>query len=323
MAIALLSTIYLLLNVYHTEAATYCASVLHGQCVSLYGSGCPSGTLQTLSYCGFLETCCYGGSTGSTGTGSTGSTGTGSCGHPLVTGNHRIVGGVLSTPGAYPWQVSVRYGGEHLCGGTLIDQNWIVTAAHCFEGMSGDYWTVALGVHDMSQMYTANIHRTSVISVHGSYDSQTNENDIAMMKLDRPVDLSGMHIRPACLPSESADFTNRVCTVTGWGATHTGGSSTRYMLEVDVPIISNDMCEYYLGRGTVHYSNICAGYTQGGKDACQGDSGGPLVCKVGDSWALAGIVSWGYGCGQRNAPGVYTRVASFISWINYVKSRHP
>ncbi|KAK3597925.1 hypothetical protein CHS0354_042267 [Potamilus streckersoni] len=188
--------------------------------------------------------------------------------------------------------------------------------------MSGDYWTVAIGVHDMAQMYSSNIHRTSVISVHGNYDSQTNENDIAMMKLDRPVDLSGMNVRSACLPRETDDFTDRVCTVTGWGSTHSGGSATRYMLEVDVPIISNNMCEYYLGRGSVHDSNICAGYTQGGKDACQVNTLCPELEVVSFSivtfWKETLVVRWS---ARWETPGLWQ--ALFPGVMGVVKETPP
>ncbi|CAG2225275.1 unnamed protein product [Mytilus edulis] len=102
----------------------------------------------------------------------------------------------------------------------------------------------------------------------------------------------------------------------------TDGPGTRLLNEVDVPIMDSNRCKYYLGN-VIYGSNICAGYNQGGRDACQGDSGGPLVCKKDSVYKITGVVSWGYGCAKRHAPGVYTRVSSFIDWINTNKARHP
>ncbi|XP_060080201.1 prostasin-like [Ylistrum balloti] len=308
------------------SSQTVCQNSLHGTCINLLTgtSPCGSGNHLVLSYCGFLEACCYG-SHHTTATaaptsapihtgGSTGSGSGGQCGVPSVSGNHKIVGGSIATHGEYPWQVSLRYGGHHMCGGTLINEQWVVTAAHCFEDTQSHYWTVAVGIHDRSHVYRSQVHNAARVIVHEHYDKTRNHNDIAMIKLDKPVDTSSTYVKTACLPDPNENFDNAVCTVTGWGATHSGGQGTRYLEEVDVPVLTNSMCHYYMGNN-VYSSNLCAGYSQGGKDACQGDSGGPLTCKRNGRWKLAGITSWGYGCGQRNAPGVYTRVSSFLSWI--------
>ncbi|XP_069102738.1 prostasin-like [Argopecten irradians] len=284
--------------------------------------------------------CCidtsHGSHTGSTG-GSTGGSSSGTahgmnvahCGTSNVGSTHtnKIVGGSVASHGEFPWQVSVRYNNQHLCGGTLVDSQWVVTAAHCFEDLSTRHgWTVGVGMHDQHHVYSSSIHHVSSVVVHTGYNSRTNHNDIAMMKLSSPVDLSGNYIRAACLPNTNENFDSDTCTVTGWGATyydeHGRAPLTRYLEKVNVPIITNSQCEYFLGRNSVYSGNICAGFTAGGKDACQGDSGGPLVCKHNGVYKLAGVVSWGYGCGDARTPGVYTRVSSFISWIQQTKNSH-
>lgn len=325
-----------LLSVVATDATTVCSSSLSGVCVSP-GTACPTGYHLSYSYCSFLHYCCY----PPTGTGSGSSHTThathapvvttteapvshtsGGCGVSEVNDGHRIVGGTQALTAEYPWQVSLRYHGQHLCGGTLIDDTWVLTAAHCFEDTTRQGWTVAVGTNDIARVSSSHVRSVSHIYTHGSYDSNSNVNDIAMIKLSYPVDLSGRYSRSACLPHDRENFDNLVCTVTGWGATHDDGSAVRYLREVDLPIISNSMCQYYLGWGSVVNSNICAGVTQGGMDSCQGDSGGPLVCKKDGVWKLAGVVSWGYGCAHENSPGVYTRVSAFLSWVQNVRDNY-
>ncbi|XP_069102702.1 tryptase-2-like [Argopecten irradians] len=328
MELVCIALLVLTVTVTPALSETACHAYHQGACVNLLSgtSHCGAGNHLVLSYCGFLEACCYGAHhtsatsapthapshTGS-GSGSTGSS-SGNCGVPSVSGSHKIVGGHLAQHGEFPWQVSLRYGGHHMCGGTLIDNQWVVTAAHCFQDTSKSYWTVAVGIHDRSHIYRSQIHTAVRVIVHEHYDHSSNHNDIALIKLDKPVDVNTQYVKTACLPDANEDFDNVVCTATGWGATHSGGQGTQYLEEVDVPIITNSLCKYYMGN-IIYSSNLCAGYSQGGKDACQGDSGGPLTCKRNGQWKLAGITSWGYGCGQRNAPGVYTRVSSFLSWI--------
>jgi len=246
------------------------------------------------------------------------------CGVSAVNAHHKIVGGTTALAHEYPWQVSLMYNGQHLCGGTLIDRQWVLTAAHCFENTRRQNWRVALGVHDNHHISRSNYLSVNHIYVHSHFDQHgQNNDDIALMQLEKPVDITSTEVRSACLPDQNEDFENQVCTVTGWGSLREDGNSPRYLHKVDIPVISNSMCNYYLGRNMVTSTNLCAGYRQGGKDACQGDSGGPLVCKVDGHWKLAGIVSWGFGCGQRNAPGVYTRVSSYLNWISQVKANHP
>ncbi|XP_041355351.1 polyserase-2-like [Gigantopelta aegis] len=305
-------------------SASACETTYNGHCRSLFGKACAAGEKQVMSHCGFLAFCCMPSSNPVTVPPVAGTRPLNSphCGKPLVSHAHKIVGGTVAPRGGYPWQVSLQYNQQHLCGGTLIDDQWIVTASHCFDDIFHVRgWTAVLGIHNRYSIYTSQIHDVTRIVRHADYTKADNGHDIAMVKLSKPVDITGTYVRPACLPWNE-DFTNDVCTVTGWGSTHTDGPGTQYLREVNIQVISNSRCKYFLGN-VIFNHNLCAGITAGGKDACQGDSGGPLVCKSGSdkSYKLAGIVSWGYGCGDRNTPGVYTRVQSFLDWIEYVRNK--
>ncbi len=166
---------------------------------------------------------------------------------------------------------------------------------------------------------------TQVI-VHPNYNPNTNNNDIALLKLTSPAVLNSTVaiIPPATSPLVDALVqAGDTSTVTGWGDTTEGGSLADVLMEVTLPIVSNTSCNQ--AYGFITDNMLCAGLTQGGKDSCQGDSGGPLIVPVGDgSWLLAGIVSSGNGCARPGYPGIYTRVSRYQAWIGqYVPSHHP
>jgi len=229
------------------------------------------------------------------------------------TSSNRIVGGVDATPNEYPWQVALKRNGQNspFCGGTLIDSRTVLTAAHCRTSTTA--FKVVLGDHDVTKVECE--EKTVSVSSwtnHPNYNSGNQDNDFAILTLSEDVQFSPS-ILPACLPS-GTNFDGKEATVTGWGTLYSGGPQPSKLQEVDVNIMSNTQC-----KGTIYSDNqitenmMCA--TDSGKDSCQGDSGGPLVSKEGASYSVVGVVSWGYGCAQANAPGVYSRVTAQQTWI--------
>lgn len=235
-------------------------------------------------------------------------------------GNGFIVGGQAARRGSWPWQVQMFVFNSHYCGGTLINHEWVVTAAHCVEGSSSpSRYSLGLGSYSKSSTDSTqkNVRVDKVIS-HPRYDSRTIDYDIALMKLSEKVDFSD-HVSPACL----ADFDfaeGTMCYTTGWGSVQ-GTGNANVLKQAYVPIVGNQQCnarDYYNGEITDRM--ICAGYEAGGHDACQGDSGGPLVCSQGsgsdETWYLFGATSWGYGCAGAKKPGVYASVPNMFEWIH-------
>lgn len=241
----------------------------------------------------------------------------------------QIVGGQLADLGEYPWQVALVSASSanpqsgQFCGGSLIDAEWVLTAAHCAVGESPSSIDVVLGINNLSDGPTTGGQgqRRDVgqIIVYPGYDDNTNDGDVALLHLATPASLGG-RVQTIGLTglSDSALFApGDIATVTGWGATSDGGSGSNALREVEVSIVSNATCNAPASYGGAVTANmLCAGEAAGGKDSCQGDSGGPLVVPTGSGgWLQAGVVSWGNGCAQPNFYGVYARVAPFKSWI--------
>ncbi|XP_074510887.1 serine protease hepsin isoform X2 [Sebastes fasciatus] len=240
----------------------------------------------------------------------------------------RIVGGVDARQGSWPWQVRLEYDGVHQCGGTIISNRWIVSAAHCFRERYRfvNRWRVLLG-STYSKPVNANVAEVNTIVYHSSYlpfvDASIDDNsrDIAVLALTQPLTFNE-YIQPICLPAYGQRLIDgQMGTVTGWGNVDYYGIQADILQEAHVPIISDAVCnapDYYDNQITT--SMFCAGYEKGGTDACQGDSGGPFVAEDCLSktrrYRLLGVVSWGIGCAMAKKPGVYTRVSRFLPWIS-------
>ncbi|KAK9308841.1 hypothetical protein QLX08_001265 [Tetragonisca angustula] len=223
----------------------------------------------------------------------------------------RIVGGEETTIQAAPYQVSLRVSGQHICGGSIIAKNWIVTAAHC-----STYSTSQYQVHAGSTNVDngGSLHRVEQIIRHESYGGKSIPvNDIALFRLAQPLQLDSSRRAVTLNQAALSSLVGKYGLVTGWGTTRQSSSSTpRVLRKVSVPIVSMESCrQAYNNLGRIPDGEICAGFTKGGKDSCQGDSGGPLVV----DGKLVGIVSWGKGCGTPHYPGVYTDVAYYRKWI--------
>ncbi|XP_044298088.1 transmembrane protease serine 2 [Varanus komodoensis] len=231
---------------------------------------------------------------------------------------NRIVGGNITFLGDWPWQVSLHIKSTHLCGGSIITPEWIVTAAHCVEGAysQAHYWKVYAGILTQPEMISSKGHSVARIISHPNYDPATKNNDVALMKLQSPL-LFNEFIRPVCLPNPGMMFQPEQWSwITGWGARRQGGNTSKELNEAIVHLIPSNICNNrFIYNGAILPTMICAGYLRGGVDSCQGDSGGPLVTLKNTVWWLVGDTSWGTGCASQLKPGVYGNMTVFTDWI--------
>ncbi|XP_026865682.2 coagulation factor X [Electrophorus electricus] len=242
---------------------------------------------------------------------------------PEVVGDKRIVNGDDCPPGECPWQaLLVNEEKIGFCGGTILNEYFILSAAHCMNQSRSI--TVILGEFDtMIREGREVTHAVDQVLVHMSYVPETYHNDIALIKLVKPIKFT-KYILSACLPDR--DFAERVLMlqddgmVSGFGRLYEGGPQSTILQKLTVPFIDRATC---MESTKFKISNrmFCAGYDKETKDACQGDSGGPHVTKYKDTWFVTGIVSWGEGCARKGKYGVYTQVSKYIKWIEAVMEK--
>ncbi|KAH8408812.1 hypothetical protein KR009_000569 [Drosophila setifemur] len=240
----------------------------------------------------------------------------------------KIVGGSAIDISQVPYQVSIRltandrrsYGSGHMCGGVVISQRLVATAAHCCYISStykyrtaGEFFLVMGSSYLKSKDANTLEYYVQQLIVHPSYDHDNLVNDIALMFINGYIPWLWPTVRAVPLNS-NALAVNTNCAISGWGLLYDGGSSTNVLQAATVPIILRSTCmRSYPGMPD---SQVCAGYSAGGVDACQGDSGGPLVC----GGVLGGLVSYGSGCAQAGYPGVYTNVSFYNGWVQQQNS---
>jgi len=226
----------------------------------------------------------------------------------------RIVGGTHAHPNSWPWQVRI-HAGSGLCGGTLIDTRHVLTAAHCFQTpIVIPNHMVYVGLHDINQpVYSEQQIVAERIFLHEQYNAETSENDVAIIRLSRPVTISDK-INVICLPGPEAHNENETVWVAGWGTTSFQGQTSPVLKQAALHTMPA-RC----GRVFPYYDNqkqMCAGAHGGGHDTCQGDSGGPLMYESNGRWYLNGVVSYGHECALDGYPGVYARVSYYLPWIS-------
>jgi secreted trypsin-like serine protease len=230
----------------------------------------------------------------------------------------RIVGGHEAAEHEWPWQTAVFIDNMYFCGGALISNEYVLTAAHCAD--DAFYFDMMLGAHNVRA--ASEVGRIEITSydyvVNPGWDANTLSNDLAIVKLPTPVAFNSM-IRPSCLPTMSTDgpAVDDVVTCTGWGKPSDNAGSISDVLRMveNCPVISNKECNDIYG--IVGSGVICID-TTGGRGTCNGDSGGPLNYKTGDhKWMQVGIVSFGSSAGcERGYPAGFTRVTEYIDWIS-------
>lgn len=234
-------------------------------------------------------------------------------------------GDVRLTRSAWPWVAAIYKGDKFLCGGSLLDANTVLTAAHCFPDYRNNarMYKVRVGILEVNE--TASSHSATIpvasIRLHERYRTDRHYNDIALVKTAGKASY-GSHIGPVCLPQPDLKLGGQV-VVLGWGHTAFGGRYAHRLQEGRVSVISNEECDEIMRRSSSYWVATPDGITEDfvcavnhtGVDACQGDSGGPLLALGLDfRWNVVGVVSFGIGCGGR-FPGAYTRVTTFLDWI--------
>ncbi|RMC06178.1 hypothetical protein DUI87_15608 [Hirundo rustica rustica] len=177
-------------------------------------------------------------------------------------------------------------------------------------------WKVYAGILNQDEMLFRSGYRVQQIISHPYYDTDSKDNDVALMKLETPLSFTET-VRPVCLPNPGMMFQpNQQCWISGWGAEYQGGKTSNNLNFVAVPLIERSRCNaVYIYNGMILPTMICAGDLAGGIDSCQGDSGGPLVTYHHSVWWLVGDTSWGTGCATPNKPGVYGNMTVFTDWI--------
>ncbi|XP_058137061.1 serine protease 57-like [Dasypus novemcinctus] len=234
----------------------------------------------------------------------------------------RIIGGREVAPHSRPYMASVRFEGQHHCGGFLLRARWVVSAAHCFSNRDPLTGLVVLGAHALrSPEPTQQVLGIAAAVSHPDYQPETHSNDICLLRLNASaalgpaVGLLGLPRRGARPPRAGAR-----CRVDGWGALSDFEEPPPGLMEAEVRVLDTDVCNGSWG-GRLGPAVLCTrSVDRRRRGFCSADSGGPLVCGS----RAHGLVSFsGLWCGDPKTPDVYTQVSAFVSWIWDVVRRRP
>ncbi|MCI4379969.1 hypothetical protein PGIGA_G00234530 [Pangasianodon gigas] len=242
-----------------------------------------------------------------------------------VNNRTRIIGGHSASPGDIPWQVAlvIHSTQQVFCGGSILSERWVITAAHCIEESKQRAFFIRVGEHNVNKKEgTEQDLEVEKAITHPSYDPSTSlyNHDIALVRLRSSI-LFTDHVRSICLGPSSFSETllqsGTLATISGWGRLLFHGRAAETLQIAEVPYVDRSDCKESSSERITHYM-FCAGYQDASKDACQGDSGGPHANQYQGTWFLTGIVSWGEECAKRGKYGVYTRVGNYYKWLQYV-----
>jgi secreted trypsin-like serine protease len=240
----------------------------------------------------------------------------------------RVAGGWAADKNEWPWIVALFNRGRQFCGGSIISQTHILTAAHCVSHMNSQdvqSLTVRLGDHDLNDPSdTRSVDKkVKLVIKNKKFSMQTLHHDVAILVLAEPITFTKT-IKRVCLPSGNNYYDGELVTAAGWGLLKENGQRPPVLQEITFEVWNQQKCEtIYQGNapGGITKEMLCAG--QRSKDSCSGDSGGPLVhAQPNGQWEQVGIVSWGIGCGKEDFPGVYARVTELRSWIDKVMANY-
>ncbi|CAH1154747.1 unnamed protein product [Phaedon cochleariae] len=223
-----------------------------------------------------------------------------------------IVNGTSVSIEDYPYQASIQFYRLHGCGGSILNEKFILTAAHCIYDVTADIVSVRLGSSIRNDGGT--VYQVSEIHQHPSFNSKTYDYDVAILELEDNIAF-GTGVKPITLATSGTIIADGLPAVaTGWGRMYQGGPPSDQLQMVVLPTISTAACANFYPEGFVTERMFCAGYDEGGKDTCEGDSGGPLVV----SGILIGITSWGDICAKAKSPGAYTNIPNLIDYIDSI-----
>jgi len=226
----------------------------------------------------------------------------------------RIVGGEDANRGEFPHMIQLQYGDSHMCGASLIKQDYVLTAAHCVVGQSPNTLKVVAGQHSLNgDDGTEQIGEIENIIVHPKYGSAGYDYDIAVLKLKNPFTFND-NVEKIELYTQTDVPKGVKAQTSGWGRLTAGGPIPDILQKLTVNLYEDSVCNGAYGS-TFTSNMVCAGNIDGGHCVCNGDSGSPLYIEEGGKKLQIGIVSWGNPCANKGYPAAYTEVGSFIKFV--------